>query len=126
VRPPAQHRHPVCDRLDLVQLVRDEDHRPTLGRHRPERPEERLRLLRRQHRCGLVEDENASISVERLQDLDALLLTHRELPDPRVRIHREAEAKAEVVDSRLDLARVDDELPRLGPMLTENDVVGDG
>ncbi len=44
--------------------------------------EERLGLLRRQHRGRLVEDEEPGIAVERLDDLDALLLADRELPDP--------------------------------------------
>ena len=36
--------------------------------------EELLRLLRREHGGRLVEDEDVGAAVERLQDLDALLL----------------------------------------------------
>ena len=38
-------------------------------------------LLRRQHGGRLVEDQDARVAVERLQDLDPLLLAERELPD---------------------------------------------
>ena len=53
---------------------------PSVG-HRAERGEERHRLLRREHRGRLVHDQDARLAVERLQDLDALLLADRELPD---------------------------------------------
>ena len=39
--------------------------------------EQLLRLLRRQHRGRLVEDQHLRVAVERLQDLDALLLADR-------------------------------------------------
>jgi hypothetical protein len=35
--------------------------------------EELARLLRREHRCRLVEDEDLGAAIEGLQDLDALL-----------------------------------------------------
>jgi hypothetical protein len=54
--------------------VRDEDHGSSLRRHRAQRLEKDLRLLRRQDGCRLVEDEDPRLVVERLQDLDALLL----------------------------------------------------
>ena len=46
------------------------------------------RLLRRQHRRRLVEDQDARVAVERLEDLHPLLLADRELPDPRARVDR--------------------------------------
>ena len=42
-----------------------------------------LGLLRREHGGRLVQDQNARVAVERLEDLDALLLADRELPDLR-------------------------------------------
>ena len=44
----------------------------------PQRGEQRLALLRRQHRGRLVEDQDAGAAVERLQDLDALALADRQ------------------------------------------------
>ena len=81
--PASKHRDAVGHGLDLVQLVRDEDDRAAVGRHRTDRLEERVGLVRRQHGGRLVEDEDAGVLVERLQDLDALLLADRELPDTR-------------------------------------------
>ena len=47
--------------------------------HEPaQRREQRLDLLRDEHRGRLVEDEHPAVAVERLQDLDALLLADRE------------------------------------------------
>ena len=77
----AQHRHAVGDGLDLVELVRDEDDGLPLLGHRAQSFEERFGLLRSEHGGRLVHDQNARLAVERLQDLDALLLADRELPD---------------------------------------------
>ena len=45
----------------------------------------------RQHRGRLVEDEDVRAPVERLEDLDALLLADRDVLDPRVGVDGEAE-----------------------------------
>ena len=57
-----------------------------------ERAEERLGLLRRQHGGRLVEDEDAGVAVERLQDLDPLALADGEVGDAGVGVDLEAEA----------------------------------
>ena len=49
------------------------------------------RLLRRQHRRRLVEDQDVGAAVERLQDLDALLLADGDVLDPGVGVDRELE-----------------------------------
>ena len=59
--------------------------------------EERLRFLRRQHRRRLVEDQHLGAAVERLQDLDALLLAERELPELRARVDGDLVALAELL-----------------------------
>ena len=61
-------------------------------------------LLRRQHRRRLVEDQDPRLAVERLQDLDALLLAERELPDARARVDGDPVALAELGDAALDRA----------------------
>ena len=57
-----------------------------LGDHRAQGCEEFLDLLRGQDRGGLIHDQDLCAAVEHLEDLDPLLLAHRELPDlgPRV------------------------------------------
>ena len=59
------------------------------------------RLLRRQHRRRLVEDQDVGAAVERLQDLDALLLADRDVVDPRVRVDREAERSRQLAHALL-------------------------
>ena len=71
---PPQNRDPVGDLEHLVQLVRDEDHGQALADERAQDLEELARLLRGQDRRRLVEDQHVRRAVERLQDLDPLLL----------------------------------------------------
>ena len=94
-RPACRRAAPRCGRdtrstsasLWLMKMI----DRP-LGDHLRQRGEQRLALLRRQHRGRLVEDQDARAAVQRLQDLDALALADRQLADPRVRVDRQAEA----------------------------------
>ena len=78
--------------------------RPTLGGHLAQRVEQRGRLLGRQDRGRLVEDQDARLAVQRLQDLHPLLLADRQLPDTRPRVDVEAVALAELGDAPLDAA----------------------
>ncbi len=84
--PVPEHCDPVRELEDLADLVGDEDEAPAVGDHLPEHGEEIVDLLRRQHRGRLVEDQQRDVAVERLDDLDALPLTDRELPDQRLRV----------------------------------------
>ncbi len=52
--------------------------------------EQRVDLLRHQHRGGLVEDDHLGTAVEHLEDLDPLPLPHAELLDQLVGIQAEA------------------------------------
>ena len=47
-------------------------------------------LLRGQHSGGLVEDQDLVVAVQHLQDLYALLHTHRDIADQGVRVHPQA------------------------------------
>ena len=64
--PTTEDRDPARDGHHLLELVGDEDHGPALGRHQAERFEEIFGLLGRQQGGGLVEDQDACPSVERL------------------------------------------------------------
>ena len=61
-------------------------------RQRAQDLEQLRRLLRREHGGRLVEDQDVRLAVERLQDLDALLLADGDVLDARVRVDVEAEA----------------------------------
>ena len=116
---------PVGDLEHLVELVRDEDDRLPLRLERSDDLEELLRLLRREH-CGrLVEHEDLGTAVERLQDLDALLLADRDPVDARVGVDGEPVALRQLVDAPVGGAVVEQHActSRLGG---EHDVLGDG
>ncbi len=123
--PATEHADPVGDLEYLVQLVTDEDDRHPLPRQRPQDPEEVGRLARGQHCCGLVEDEDVGAAVQRLQDLDALLLTDRDVLNARVGIDREVEALRELMDAAVRRMVVEEDPGRVG-LRAEHDVLGDG
>ena len=87
--------------------------------------EELLRLLRREHRRRLVEDEDVRLAVERLEDLDALLLADGDVLDPRARVDGEPVAVGDLADAPLRLAHVEEDA-RARRLLVEHDVLGDG
>ena len=85
----AQHGDAVGDRHHLVELVGDEEDRAPVGGEVADDAEQAVALLRRQDRGRLVEDEDARVAIERLQDLDALAHADRKPADDRVRIDLE-------------------------------------
>ena len=76
----------IGDRHDLLQLVGDQDDGNALLAQGIENAEELNGFLRRQHAGRLIEDQDVGTAVERLQDLDALLLAHRQVAGQRIRI----------------------------------------
>jgi hypothetical protein len=73
----AQHQDAISSGHNLVQLVRDENQRQTFLRHDAQGVVKLVGFLVSQD-CGrLVEDQNARVSIERLEDLDALALADR-------------------------------------------------
>ena len=66
-------RDSIGDLEDFVQLVADEDDGVALTPQLAKDREDLLRLLRCQYRGRLVEDEDARVAVQGLQDLDPLL-----------------------------------------------------
>ena len=99
----------------------DEGDAPAVGGHRPEGPEQLVDLLGGEDRRRLVHDQDPRAAVEQLQDLDALLLTDRQLPDLGARIDPQAELPGELAHLGLGLAGAQQEPRRVKP---EDDVLG--
>ncbi len=77
VLPAAHDGDAVGNFQHFGQLVGDEDDGAALRDQRADGDEELVDLLRRQHGGRLVENEDAGVAIERLEDLDALLLARR-------------------------------------------------
>jgi hypothetical protein len=71
--------------------VADEDDRQALRHHLRQHLKQALALLRRQHGGGFVQDQDARAPVQRLQDLDALALAHRQAAHAGIGVHLQAE-----------------------------------
>ena len=82
----AQHGDPIGEGQYLVELVGDEDQAPIVVGHPAQNDEELLDLLRGQDGGRLVKDQETALTVEGLDDLDALTLPHRKLPHVGLRI----------------------------------------
>ena len=121
----AQDADPVGDLEHLVQLVGDEDDRHPAGLEAAEDLEQLERLLRRQHRGRLVEDQDVGLAVERLQDLDPLLLADGQVGDQRVGVDLELEARRELADPVRGRGLVEQD-PGARRLVREHDVLGDG
>ena len=94
----AEHGDAVGDLEHLAELVRDEDDRDALAPQRAQDLEQVQGLLRRQDGGRLVEDQDVGVPVERLHDLDALLLADADVLDERARLHGEVERLRHVGD----------------------------
>ena len=79
-------------------------------------------LLWRQDRGRLVEDEDPRSAVDRLQDLDALLLSERQLVDARAGIDAEAQPLRELADASLRRPHVEDAADA-ADLLPEHDIL---
>ena len=98
--PAASEDHDLVRDLDhLVELVGDEDDGRARGGERADDPEQLLGLARGQHRTRLVEDEDVALSVQRLEDLDALSDADRQVLDLGVGIHIELVLLRELDDA---------------------------
>ncbi len=119
----AHDRDAVGDGQDLVELVADEDDRRARGGHAAQRLEELVDLLGREDGRGLVHDEDVGAAVEHLEDLHALLLADRELPDLGRRVDRQAGLLGQGPDLGLVPWQVH---PEARLIEAEQDVLGDG
>ena len=69
-------------------------------------------LLRGEHGRRLVQDDQAGAAVQRLDDLHALLLSDRELPDVGLRVHLQPVRLGQLRDAGGDLLEVQQRLAR--------------
>ena len=65
----------------------DQDHRLALIPQPRQNPEQMIRLLGRQHPRRLVQDQDIGTAVQRLQNLDPLLMAHRQILDHRIGVN---------------------------------------
>ncbi len=85
--PPPQHRHVVGKGTDLAELVRDHHDAALAGVGAlAQRAQHLVGLLRRQHRRGLVQDQQARAQEQLLEDLQLLLLPGRQVRRRRVQV----------------------------------------
>ena len=115
-----QHRDPVAEREDFLELVADEDDRDILRLQPPQHVEERIRLVTGDRSRRLVKQQNLGLKRERLGDLDDLHLRDRERRHLRPRF----DAAIELVEHRarlpMHLRVVDHAVP--GRQMLEQDV----
>jgi hypothetical protein len=119
---PADHRDPVGDRQHLAQLVGDEDDRLALVGEALDHLEELVDLAGRQDGRGLVEDQDRRVAEQGLEQLDPLLLAHRQVGDAGVGVDGEAEAGAQLADASPSGVQVEQRAPP--QLLAEDHVLG--
>ena len=88
----AQHDDAVAQGQDLGQLVGDEDQAHAALGQAAQDAEQLLDLGRGEHGRGLVQDQDAGVAVEHLQDLDPLPLADREAAHRPVEVDVESGA----------------------------------
>ncbi len=115
----AQDRRAVAERADLVELVRDIEDRHAFGFELPQRSEQLIHLLRREHRGRFVHDEELGVLQQAAHDLDALADAHGQVADHPVRVERQAVFGADGPDPLGQFA------PRWRRLHAERDVLGD-
>ena len=117
----AQDGAAVSDRHDLVELVGDEKDGLALLLEPAHDLHQLVDLLRGQHSGRLVEDQDLVVAVEHLQDLHALLHTHRDVADEGIGVNTQAVLLAQGHDLLAGLGLLQKAHPvRLH---TQNDVV---
>ena len=68
----AQYRDALGHPQHLAELVADKNDRQALRHHLAQHRKQRLALLRRQHRCGLVQDQDTRAPVQGFENLHTL------------------------------------------------------
>src|SRR5438445_10109844 len=94
--PAADDRDAISNLQHLVQLVADEDDAGALGSEPAQHREDLLGLLGREHRRGLIENQDVRVPIQRLENLDPLLPSNREAADAKVWIDLRSEEAAQL------------------------------
>ena len=108
----AQDGGAIGDPRDLVHAVRDIDDRHALGLEPAEKGEQLLDLAAGERGRRLVENEDAHVARDRLDDLGELALPGREIPDEGLRIDLDAERLEQLAGA-----------PRGGPVVDQAEAV---
>ena len=121
----AHHRDAVGNGEDLLQPVRDEDQAAAPAGEVPHHAEQPLALHRRKRRSRLVENDDATVDSQRLQDLHDLELAGAERADGR--LQRELDFPAERGQKPLHLpAQLSPVEPPRHAEARQHDVLHDG
>ncbi|MDF2666711.1 MAG: hypothetical protein K0R81_2561 [Microbacterium sp.] len=117
----ADHRDVVGEGEHLVELVRDEDDRRAGAREVAHRREEGVCLGGDQHRRRLVEDDDARVAIQHLEDLDTLTHPDAEIRGLRIDRNREARPLGELAHLAAGTGCVDEH--RRAGLVGEDDVL---
>ena len=105
----TQHSHAVAEARHFAELVRDHDDRDLLAmRHVAQEAKHFVRFARRQHRGRLVEDEEALVEIQELQDFKFLLFARRHGGDRHIERHAKRHAVEKLVEPAHLFLPVDD------------------
>ena len=86
----AQHRRRIAEPFHLVQPMADIENALALVAQPLQRHEQLVSLLRRQHGCRLVENDELRLLQKAADDFNALALADRQVADQRLRVQRQA------------------------------------
>src|SRR5690606_2102106 len=114
----------IRDLLDLIELVADDDRGDALRLQPEDEIEQMLGVVLVERGGGLIEDEQLHILVERLGDLDELLLADAEVLDRDIGILVESDAGEQLGGALLLRHPVD--RTETADLIAEEDVLGDG
>ena len=93
----ADDGNAVTDLLDLLELMRNENDRVIILFQMKQFIKKFLRFLRCQHGCRLVQDQDLRTTEKRLQDLNTLFLSYRQIFYFFIRIHIEVKLFAHLL-----------------------------
>jgi len=120
----AEHGDAIREGEDFVEPVRDVDAGDAARAQVAEDGEEHLHFMLGERGGGFVEDEDARVLGQRLDDFDELLFAHAEPPDGRGGIDGDAEAVEQRASVAVHARPVDE--PAAGRRGAEEDILGDG
>ena len=114
----ASHRDPVADGEDLLEPVRDVQHRDAAAIELPQHIEEPFGFLLVERGVRLVEDQQARLLQEHAGQLDKLLLADAEAAHRHVHVDAQAEPVQKVSAAASSIARTETKPRRSGSRLT--------